>query len=361
MRLAFLGLSASGKTTLFNALTGAHQSVGTYSGAGTEIHIGRMDVTDARLDVIRSIFKPKKVTPAVVEVVDTPALAVAAHENREGNARLIATLREAEGLVCVVRAFASDRVPHPRGSVDPVRDLAELRTELVVADLDVVEKRLDKLATEIKRGHAPAAAPKEQAALRRCRKALDAGRGVTAADLNDEEVKLLSSFAFLTLKPMLVVMNVGEEILRGEASRTWGGGTFEGLPALEICSEWEMEVHDLPKDEWEAYLADLGIEEHCEDRFVRSAYALMDCITFFTCNENELRAWQLRRYSKAVEAAAAVHTDMATGFIRAEVVAVTDLKRLGSLKAVRAEGKERLEGKTGPVMDGDLIHFRFSV
>ncbi|HUV39776.1 MAG TPA: DUF933 domain-containing protein, partial [Planctomycetota bacterium] len=179
----------------------------------------------------------------------------------------------------------------------------------------------------------------------------------------------LSSFAFLTLKPTLVALNVGEEVLREEAPRTWirvassdaGKLHVAGIPALEVCAEWEMEVHDLPKSEWETYLGDLGIEEHCEDRFVRAAYELMDVITFFTCNDNELRAWQLKRYSKALDAAAAVHTDMAKGFIRAEVIAVRDLKALGSIKDVRAAGKERLEGKTGPVMDGDLIHFRFSV
>ena len=361
MRLAFLGLSASGKTTLFNALTGAHASVGTYSGAGTEIHIGRIDVADGRLDAVKRAFKPDKVTPAVVEVVDTPPLAVAAHENREGNARLVATLREAEGLVLVVRAFASSRVPHPRETVDPIRDLRELRTELVVADLDVVEKRIERLRKDIKRGHPAPTDAKELAALERCRAELDAGRGVSTAKLNPEEMKLVASFAFLTLKPILVVMNVGEELLRGDVERTWGGGSFEGLTAIEVCSEWEMEVHDLPKSDWDAYLADLGIEEPCEARFVRSAYELMDVVTFFTCNENELRAWQLPRYSKAIDAAAAVHTDMARGFIRAEVIAVKDLKTLGSVKAVRAEGKERLEGKTGPVHDGDLIHFRFSV
>lgn len=361
MRLAFLGLSASGKTTLFNALTGAHASVGTYSGAGTEIHVGQICVPDTRLDVIQKIFHPKKVTSAIVEVVDTPPIAVASHENREGNARLIATLREAEGLVLVVRAFASDRVPHPRGGVDPVRDLGDLRTELVLADLDVVEKRIEKLCREIKRGHPAPTDAKELAALERCMPELDAGRGLANLDFTSEERKLLSSFAFLTMKPTLVVMNAGEEIPRKEAKRTWGEKNLAGFPSVEICAEWEMEVHELPKGEWDSYLSDIGIDEACDRRFVRAVYEMMDFVTFFTCNENELRAWHLPQYSAAVDAAAAVHTDMARGFIRAEVIAVEDLKRLGSVKAVRAEGKERLEGKTGPVHDGDLIHFRFSV
>jgi len=361
MKLAFLGLSASGKTTLFNALTGAHASVGTYSGAGTEIHIGQIRVQDDRLHVIQNIFKPKKVTPAILEVVDTPALAVAAHENREGNARLVATLREADALVLVVRAFASDRVPHPKATVQPLRDLADLRTELVVADLDVVEKRIAKVKRDIGRGAGAAADVKELEALERCRPQLDAGRGVSAAALNKEEQKLLASFAFLTVKPTITVVNVGEEVLRGQAERTWTPGDFAGASWLEVCAEWEMEVHELPKNEWKAYLGDVGIEEPCEGRFVRAAYQLSDLITFFTCNENELRAWQLPRYSTAVDAAGRVHSDMARGFIRAEVIAVEDLKRLGSVKDVRTHGKERLEGRTGPVMDGDLIHFRFSV
>jgi len=361
MRLAFLGLSASGKTTLFNALTGAHASVGAYSGAGTEIHIGQMKVADPRLAVIRKAFNPKTVTPAIVEVVDTPPLAVAAHENREGNARLVATLREAEVLVLVVRAFAAQRVPHPRGTVDPLRDLTDLQTELVVADLDIVEKRVEKLKRNIARGHPEPTDAKELAALEHCKRELDAGRPVATVELGKEETKLLASFAFLTMKPILVVMNVGEEILRGEADRGWRERDLGGLACLEICAEWEMEVHELAKGEQQAYLSDVGIEEPCESRFVRTAYELMDVVTFFTCNENELRAWQLPRYSTAVEAAAAVHTDMARGFIRAEVIAVADLKELGSVKDVRAHGKERLEGKTGPVHDGDLIHFRFSV
>ena len=361
MRLAFLGLSASGKTTLFNALTGAHVSVGTYSGAGSEIRVGRIGVPDDRLEVIRNLFHPKKVTPAVVEVVDTVPLALAAHENREGNPRLIATLREAHGIVIVVRAFGSDRVPHPRESVDPLRDLNDLRTEFVVADLDIVEKRVTKLQRDISRGHAGPNDPKELAALQRCRQELDAGRGVTGAKLNPEEKKLLSSFAFLTMKPILVVLNVGEEVLVGKVRRAWDNRHFAGLPWLEICAEWEMEVHELPKEEWETYLAEVGIEEPCSGPFVRAAYQMMDLVTFFTCNENELRAWQLPRYSTAVDAAAAVHTDMARGFIRAEVIAVEDLKKFGSVKDVRTHGKERLEGKTGPVHDGDLIYFRFSV
>jgi len=361
MKLALLGLSASGKTTLFNALTGAHASVGTYSGAGTEIHIGQIHVSDHRLDVIQRVFKPRKVTPAILEVVDTPALAVASHENREGNARLIATLREADALVLVVRAFASDRVPHPKATVQPLRDLADLRTELVVADLDVVEKRIAKLRRDITRGGGTPTDTKELAALERCKPHLDAGRRVSNADLNKEEQKLLASFAFLTVKPTIIVMNVGEELLRGETQRTWTTEDFAGASGLEICAEWEMEVHELPKEEWKAYLGDVGIEEPCEGRFVHAAYQLLDLITFFTCNENELRAWQLPRYSTAIDAAACVHTDMARGFIRAEVIAVEDLKKFGSVKDIRTHGKERLEGKTGPVMDGDLIHFRFSV
>jgi hypothetical protein len=361
MRLAFLGLSASGKTTLFNALTGAHASVGTYSGAGTEIHIGRIHVSDDRLQVIRSVFKPKKVTPAILEVVDTPALAVGAHENREGNARLVATLREADALGLVVRAFASDRVPHPKATVNPLRDLADLRTELVVADLDVVEKRTTKLKKDIGRGSGTPADTKELGVLDRCKKELDAGRGVSGAGLNRDEQKLVSSFAFLTLKPTMVLLNVGEELLRGQVKPTWKAEDFAEGACLEVCAEWEMEVHELPKEEWKAYLGDVGIEEPCEGRFVRAAYQLLDLITFFTCNENELRAWQLKRYSTAIDAAGSVHSDMARGFIRAEVIAVEDLKRLGSVRDVRTHGKERLEGKTGPVMDGDLIHFRFSV
>jgi hypothetical protein len=361
MRLAFLGLSACGKTTLFNALTGAHASVGTYSGVGTEVHIGRMLIRDDRLAIIEKAFHPKKVTPAAVEVVDTPPLAVGAHESREGNARLIATLREAQALVLVVRAFASDLVPHPKVSIEPVRDLNDLRAELIVADLDVTEKRIRKINIDIQRGNPTPTEPKELAALERCKAALDADKPLSSVGLNVDELKLLSSFAFLTLKPTLVVVNVGEETLRDPKRRTWSESAFGGLAHMEICAEWEMEVHELPEEEQAPYLADVGITEPCTDRFIREAYRLLDTVTFFTCNENELRAWQLRRYSTAIDAAASVHTDMARGFIRAEVIAVDDLKKFGSVKDVRSHGKERVEGKTGPVHDGDLIHFRFSV
>ena len=361
MRLAFLGLSASGKTTLFNALTGAHASVGAYSGVGTEIHIGRMTVEDSRLKAVRKLFKPQKVTPAVVEVVDTPPLAVATHENREGNARLIATLREARALVLVIRAFADERVPHPKVTIDPKRDFDDLNAELVIADLDVAEKRIQKLHKAVHRGTADAVETKELHLLERCRERLDAGRSLTALDLNADEQKIISPFAFLTLKPVLVVVNVGEEVLGGEKPRTWTAQTFGGRPHLEVCAEWEMEVHELPEAEQAPYLADLGITERCEKRFVKAAYELLDMITFFTCNQKELRAWQLPRYSKALDAATEVHTDMARGFIRAEVIGIDDVRSHRSLKDIRADGKERIEGKTGPVHDGDLIHFRFSV
>ncbi len=360
MRVAFLGLSASGKTTFFNALTGAHQSVGTYSGAGTAVHIAQVRVDDERLDILRRIVKPAKVTPAVVEVVDTPALAVGAHENKEGNARLVATLREAQALALVVRAFESDRVPHPRESIDPMRDLRDLRTELIVADLDVVEKRLRRIQVDFQRGHVQPNDAKERAALDLVKAELDAGRPATAARLNPDEIKMLSSFALLTLKPELVVLNVDEDILGGGHPRRWSLDNL-GAPALEVDAEWEMEIHELPKEDWKDYLAEMHIEEPCDRHFVRAVYKMLDVVTFFTCNENELRAWPLKRYSTAVEAAASVHTDMARGFIRAEVISVADLKTFGSIKDVRTHGKERLEGKTGPVHDGDLIHFRFSV
>ena len=360
MRVAFLGLSACGKTTLFNALTGAHASVGTYSGAGTSVHIGQVRVEDGRLDFLKRTLKPAKVTPAIVEVVDTPALAMGAHENKEGNARLMATLRESQALALVVRAFVSDRVAHPRASVDPMRDIRDLKTELAVADLDVVEKRIRRIQVDFQRGHVAANDPKEQAVLERVKKELDAGRGASAARLNVDEQKMLASYSLLTLKPTLVVFNVDEGHLLGASARPWSGVNLE-MPALEVDAEWEMEIHELPKEEWKDYLADMHIEEPCDGHFVRAVYAMMDFVTFFTCNENELRAWPLKRYSTAVDAAASVHTDMARGFIRAEVIAVDDLKKFATIKDVRTRGKERLEGKTGPILDGDLVHFRFSV
>ena len=192
------------------------------------------------------------------------------------------------------------------------------------------------------------------------KKELDAGRGAGAAKLNVDELKMLSSFALLTLKPALIILNVDESHLLGATPRPWNGVDL-GYPSIEVDAEWEMEIHELPKEEWGAYLADMKIADPCDRRFAAAVYKMMDFITFFTANENELRAWPLKRYSTAIDAAASVHSDMARGFIRAEVIAVEDLKKLGSIKDARSRGKERLEGRTGPILDGDLVHFRFSV
>jgi GTP-binding protein YchF len=353
--MAIIGLPASGKTTLFDALTGRRDEPGTYAAPGS-VHVGVVPIDDERVDFLAGALEPKKHTYASLEFVDIGGL----FSGERANPDSVSAMREADGLVKVVRAFANDAVPHRKGSVDPRRDLEEMDADLFVVDLDIIERRIETLHHSVTKPTPKQEEEKaELALLQRCREQLESVGALDRLDVTAEERRQLAGFTFLTQKPGIVVLNIGEEAIGDEAAPAALGPRRE--PVLAVCAEIEKEILDLEPDERGPFLADLGLAELTEHRIVEACLHALGLITFFTSNEKELRAWLLPRGSTAVEAAGKIHTDLARGFIRAEVAACDDVRELGSWKELRAKGRLRLEGKDYVVQDGDILQIRFSV
>jgi GTP-binding protein YchF len=357
MEFGILGLELSGKTTLFSLLT-AHHVAATHG--KREPHLGVAHVPDARLERLAGVFAPRKPIAATVRFVDVPGIA------KGGSASLnLPELRTMDALAVVVRGFASATVPHPEGSIAPARDVDLLETEVLLADLAVAENRLHRLESELKKHRTPELEA-ERSALERCRFALDAGTALRQAGLSAEDRLHIKGFGFLSLKPLLVVLNVGEEsasdlagALVGAGLDRWQGTT--GVATSAVCATLEQEISLLAPADQGPFLADLGLPDRALDRLLRAAYALLGLISFFTVGDEEVRAWSVPDGTHAVNAAGVVHTDMERGFIRAEVTPWQELVEAGSFATCRAHGTLRLEGRDYVVRDGDVITFRFNV
>ncbi|HEX8938883.1 MAG TPA: redox-regulated ATPase YchF [Candidatus Limnocylindrales bacterium] len=366
MQIAIVGLAASGKTTVFNTLTRGHVQTGGYG--GLELHVGTVKVPDPRLERLAAIFKPKKLVQADVTYVDLPA-PPASSEGRVGTEELpaehLARLREADALLHAVRAFDDPAVPHPSGSIDPARDLEQLDLEFILADLAVAGRRIERLRQSGHHG-TPAereANDRELAILERLRVGLEAGRPIRDEALEADEEKAVRGFRFLTQKPVLVLLNVGEADLprAAELVEAVAAGYRHAHTLLEALSaRIEMELGELEPDEASVFMAELGIAESGLDRVIALSYRLLGLISFLTAGPDEVRAWPVPLGSTAVDAAGAIHTDLARGFIRAEVVPYEDLVALGSVAEARKHGKLRSEGRTYPVRDGDVLEVLFS-
>ncbi|HSL97754.1 MAG TPA: redox-regulated ATPase YchF [Candidatus Deferrimicrobiaceae bacterium] len=366
MQIAIVGLAASGKTTVFNTLTRGHAETGGY-GALT-LNVGVVKVPDERLDRLAEIFKPKKIVHADVTYVDLPA-PPPSHEGHVGTEELpadhLARLRESDALLHVVRAFDDPSVPHPEGSVDPARDLERLDLEFILADLAIVERRLERLTTSGRHG-TPAereANEREEVILRRLKGELEAGRPIRDAGLADDESTAVRGFRFLTEKPVLVLLNVGEGDLAGApslASSVRAGYDHRAALVDHLSARIEMELGELEPADAAVFMAELGIAESSLERVIRLSYQLLGLISFLTAGPDEVRAWPVPDGATAVDAAAAIHTDLAKGFIRAEVVAYEDLVTLGSTAEARRHGQLKSEGRAYRVRDGDVIEILFS-
>lgn len=356
MKIAIIGLPQSGKTTLFDAITGRREQPGAYAAPGS-VHVGVVQVPDERVEFLASVLQPKKTTHASLEFEDIAGLFTGEKPSPEA----LAAMREADALVKVVRAFRNEAVPHHRGSVDPARDLAEIDGELFITDLAIIERRIETLRHDIKRPTPKQEEEKaELALLERCRAQLDAAGAIDRLTLGEDERKALRGYTFLTQKPAVVVLNIGEGQIGQEATlEATLGGRRE--PVLTLCADMEKELLALEPEERKPFMDDLGIAELRAPKLTQAVLQALGLITFFTSNEKELRAWLVSRGTTAVEAAGCIHTDLARGFIRAEVIATDDLRQFGSLKDVKAHGKLRLEGKDYVVQDGDLLQIRFSV
>jgi GTP-binding protein YchF len=366
MQIAIVGLARSGKTTVFNTLTRGSAETGGFG--GMTVNVGVVKVPDERLTRLTELFKPKREVAADVTYIDLPAPPGSADgiEAAEIPADQLARLRTAEELLHVVRAFEDPSVPHPDGSVDPWRDVEQLDLEFVLADLSVIEKRIEKLQTQGHHG-TPAereANDRELAVLEQLAPALREGRPIRDVELGDDEAKRVRGFRFLTEKPVLVLLNIGEaDIPRAaEIVATFAARYKHRHAQVEALSaKIEMEIGQLDPDEAEVFRADLGLTESSLERVIRLSYRLLGLISFFTAGPDETRAWTIPDGSTAVDAAAAIHTDLARGFIRAEVVPISDLLELGTMAEARKHGKLRSEGKQYQVKDGDTVEVLFNV
>jgi len=355
LRAGLIGLPQSGKTTLFQLLTSAREAPRAHGKA--EAHVGVSRVPDERLDKLTAMFNPRRRVPATVEFAD-----MAAGRSDATSLEDVAAYRNADALLHVVRAFEEPAVPHPRGSIDPVRDVRSMEDELILADLGVVERRLDRLGRDMKKN--PTSDLRiEQSVVERCQAALEGGSSLRRLGLSGDDARRLRGFQLLSAKPLLLVVNVSEDAV-GTVERVEAiPGLAEvaavtGASAVGVCARIELEIAALDPVDAAAFLADLGLQQSGLDRIIRAAYELLGYISFFTVGEDECRAWSIPRATPAQEAAGAIHSDIQRGFIRAEVVTCDRLLARGSLAACREHGELRLEGKEYLVADGDVINFR---
>jgi GTP-binding protein YchF len=358
LRAGLIGFPSTGKTALFQLLTSAREA--PRSGGKSDANVGVSRVPDDRLDRLTALFNPRKRVPATVEFADIAGTAGA----KAGAQALldVAPFRNADALLHVVRMFRDPAVPHPAGSVDPSRDVRAMEDEVILADLGVVERRLERLERDLKKGATPELR-KEQEILHRCRPALEEGRPLRALELSTEDAKRLKGFQFLSAKPLLLVLNLDEADLpqADDAVRMAGlEGFMSGAAtrAVPLCAKIELEIAQLDPADAAVFLADLGLRESGLDRVIRASYDLLGYISFFTVGEDECRAWSIPRATTAVVAAGEIHSDISRGFIRAEVARYEHLLARGSLAACREHGELRLEGKEYVVLDGDVINFR---
>jgi GTP-binding protein YchF len=355
VQLGILGLPKSGKTTLFNTLTASHQATDKYA-TSSQTNMGVASVRDVRLEALRDLFQPKRYVPATVQYMDIPGI----KKGESAESLDLAKLKTVDALVHVVRAFEDPEILHPEGSVDPARDVATGDLELILADHDIVERRLERLEKAVKRGLTPEELRERQILSEVLLPALEAEKPLREIELEAEDEKRLRGFQLLSAKPMLIVINA-DEAQAAEPPETFGIPPRPAVRAVTVSAPIEQEISTLSPEEQKEFLADLGLSAPSLDRVTRASYDLLGVISFFTVGEDEVRAWTIRRGTRAREAAGAIHSDIERGFIRAEVVPCEDLIRLKTLAACRDAGLLRLEGKEYVVKDGDVVHFRFNV
>jgi GTP-binding protein YchF len=357
MRLGIIGLPSAGKTTLFNALTGGRLPTGEVHAPGkVDVHTAVADVPDERLGALSRLFRPQKTTPAKVTYADIGGLRVAA--GREGlPGPLLTHLSQMDGFVHVVRAFEDPAIPHPGGGIDPARDLAALEGEFLLNDMLAVERRLERLREERQKVMRDRAVIDREAALfERVAQGLNDQQPLRGASLSPDEDRLLAGFGLLSRRPMLVVVNLPEA---GAMPDIQAPGPKTQV--LGVQGKLEMEIAQMPAGEAEDFLREYGIAEPGRLRVIRASYDLLDQHSFFTVGDDEVKAWTVRRGATAIEAADTIHSDLARGFIRAEVIPWDQMLTMETLSRARSEAKLRAEGKDYVVADGDIVHIKFNV
>lgn len=358
MQVGIVGLPASGKTTLFSTLTGQSAPAATGSGR-VQVHRGVVKVPDQRLDRLTEIFQPKKKVPATIEYLEVGGLASEGEKPKGLDPQFLQVLKNTDALCVVIRAFENEYHPHPAGRVDPAADVQVVETEFLLSDLSIVENRIERLEKQVQKAR-DEQGMKEIELLKRCRATLEEERPLREVSFTEEEEALLRGFQFLSAKPVVLVLNIGEEqIPRGDAAAEIP--QHPGVTVISLCAQVEQEISQLPEKDKAEFLEGLGIEEPALDKLIRTSYELLGLISFFTVGEDECRAWTIRKDQTAPRAAGAIHTDFERGFIRAEVVHYDDFIACGSLAKCREKGVLRLEGKTYIVKDGDIMNIRFNI
>jgi len=364
MKLGIVGLPNVGKSTLFNAITNAGAESANYPFCTIDPNVGVVAVPDYRLDKLAEMYKPEKYTPAVIEFVDIAGLVRGASKGEGLGNKFLANIREVDAVVHVVRCFENNDIIHVEGSIDPIRDVETIDIELILSDLEIVERAIERTTKAAK---SDKKLLEKLAVLEKVKAGLEAGKCARALELDEEEIKEIEESRLLTLKPIIYVANVSEDEVGGEYENNEGyiklrqHAEAEGSEIVAVSAQIEAEIAELDGEEKAAFLSDLGIEESGLDKLIKSGYALLGLISFLTAGPKEVRAWTIKKGTKAPGAAGKIHTDFERGFIRAEVVAFDDLMREGDRNKVKEKGLLRSEGKEYVMKDGDIVEFLFNV
>ncbi len=362
MKLGVVGLPNVGKSTLFNAITQAGAQSANYPFCTIEPNVGIVAVPDERLDRLAEMYNPEKYTPTTIEFVDIAGLVRGAYKGEGLGNKFLSHIREVDAIVHVVRCFDDDNIVHVDGSVDPVRDMETINIELIFADIETVDKRIDRTQKNSKSGDKKLLV--ELDLLKRIKAHLESNKPIRSMELTDDERVIVKGMFLLTDKPVIYVANVSEnELLEPNdyVKALYDAAKKDGAEALTICAKVEEEISELSKEEKQQFIEELGIGESGLDKLVKSCYKLLGLISYLTAGPKEVRAWTIEKGTKAPQAAGKIHSDFERGFIRAEIVPFDTLMELGSMNACKEKGLIRSEGKDYVVQDGDIVLFRFNV